>query len=312
MPNVHSLVRRQYPQGHQSGPNEWRTDCPSCRGADTLSINMRTGTHICYRCNFGRRRRPSTLLGPDFEQDAPEISPDLRSRFNAMMDIRRGGEAPALEEAVLPSEYKALTDGEGIVADVAREYLFNRRISVSDIVEFGLGYCSVGKYRWRVVLPVYDFDMLATWQARALDREMEPRYLNPVDAGAKRAGVMFNYEPSRPWSIFVEGQFDAYGLRALGYRGATGLFNLAMSDAQFHRIACAPPEEATVMLDPHAEVEALAIAERLAGVCPKVTVAWLLGGDPSDAPELAVHSALEHREPYTRTGAIRKRLQLLA
>lgn len=114
--------------------------------------------------------------------------------------------------------------------DVVLEYIKNRNIPDDIIKKYYIGYCNVGRYKDRLILPIVHFDKIMSFSARAtwsIDKNAlkDERYLFETDSpvGEIIWGLFNNY--SRKNAIFVEGIFDALRLRQYGLNAFSCLNN---------------------------------------------------------------------------------------
>lgn len=68
--------------------------------------------------------------------------------------------------------------------------------------------CSCGKYKNRIIIPVYEDDKLIYFQGRAIGDHIEPKYLNP---DVKKEDIIFNKErfDRDKYIVVCEGMIDA-------------------------------------------------------------------------------------------------------
>jgi DNA primase len=90
----------------------------------------------------------------------------------------------------------------------AKRYLKERGITKADILKWKIGYCPVGEFASRIVVPSYNSEGdLNYYVARTYDNRKTKKYMNP---NAKK-DIIFN-ELYVDWStdvVIVEGVFDA-------------------------------------------------------------------------------------------------------
>jgi DNA primase len=110
------------------------------------------------------------------------------------------------------------------------EYINRRKIDMSVIEKYYIGYCNEGYFKNRLILPIIHFDTIVGFSARAtwdtsINKQRDERYLfesnSPV--GQMIWGLFNNYSSKDP--IFVEGIFDALRLRQYGLNSFSCLNN---------------------------------------------------------------------------------------
>lgn len=99
--------------------------------------------------------------------------------------------------------------------NVLRKFVVERRIPL----KYQPMICSCGKYKNRIILPVYEGGKMVYFQGRAIYDDMEPKYLNPV---VKKEDIIFNKERFErdKYIVVCEGQIDAM---MVGNQGTTCL-----------------------------------------------------------------------------------------
>lgn len=192
--------------GRRVAASGWvRGNCPFCElktgTADKrqcLGLHVFTGEWHCFRCGT------AGLL-----QELPD-NVEARERRDTK------AEAPKIE---LPEGFLPLFEEPGLsfpFTDPARAYLTNRGLPAEVGREAKIGVVLAGKYRGRVVVPVFDplGRVLVGWSARSYVESPFPKYLYPT--GMDRRSIVFNgaallRDTSDP--VFgVEGVFDALAL----------------------------------------------------------------------------------------------------
>jgi hypothetical protein len=193
--------------GRHIASSGWvRGDCPYCETqtgtADKrqcFGVHVFSGNWHCFRCGA------AGLL-----QDIPE---DLESSDR---------QEPAAKEAttiVLPEGFLPLYEEPGLsfpFTDGPRAYLTRRGLSAAVGREAKIGVVFTGKYRGRVVVPIFDElgRVLVGWSARSYVDSPSPKYLYPV--GMDRRSIVFNGAALRRDTLdpvyVVEGVFDALAL----------------------------------------------------------------------------------------------------
>jgi len=122
------------------------------------------------------------------------------------------------------------------------DYLVDRGFDEPNIIieDYGLKCCLMGKYKFRVIIPVYRNFQLITWTSRSIYKNALLRYLtHPVEESVNNIkDTLFDYDfINRRGNVLfvVEGPFDAMKLDYLfpfyGYR-VTCLYTKSISNAQ--------------------------------------------------------------------------------
>ncbi len=194
-------------------------DCPTCsamRGVDydgkgNLEINYDMGVYNCWSCSetHGTKGRIYNLF-KEFA-NSEQIKRFIAGKFVFTGDYYESvSEQVVKEKLKLPEEYFTLT-GKQKYRDFkpAFDYLYNRGITDEIIDKYKIGFCLMGKYQNRVVLPSYNKDGdLNYFVTRSISKYTKKfKYLNPdID----KTDIIFN-EIFIDWNkpiFLVEGVFD--------------------------------------------------------------------------------------------------------
>lgn len=185
-----------------------RANCPHCESVvhktdrkSCLSFNVLTGWWKCFRC---------ASEGHVDEEDLPFDNASLVSKTavveKPVMNLPEG-----FLGLWLPENKKALSTLQ------ARRYLRKDRIGVTPaIIEAArIGACCTGKFRNRVVVPIYKAGKLAGYVGRLWWKKPPPGSLTyRYSEGFERATTLFNeealYKTTNEPIIIVEGVFDTF------------------------------------------------------------------------------------------------------
>lgn len=148
------------------------------------------------------------------------LTPDIQARF-------RMGYAPAERFAL-------------------KEYLGNKGVSVSDMIETGLLIhgddipVPYDRFRERVMFPIADFrNRIVGFGGRALSPDAQAKYLNSPETSLFHKGsLLYNGANARAATqkgqplIVVEGYVDAIAMAAAGFEGAVAPLGTALTEEQ--------------------------------------------------------------------------------
>lgn len=237
------LVR--YCQDHaadQVSDHDWLLDCPEC-GKRKLTVAIRKQGWHCWVCetySAGRQGRgglvsliclldgcspkqavEKILLGGRFTSLPIDHLPD--GFVNQVLDDT----APA--PTIPPPDYCRPISVDGILP-----YMVKRGITLEDAVAHSLAWCSDGRYRGRLIFPIWEERRLVYYQARAMweasDQPPGTHYVKalnpPKEAGAAVSSeVLMNLDTARRYGrvAIVEGPVDCIktgpsGVATLGKR----------------------------------------------------------------------------------------------
>jgi hypothetical protein len=306
-----------------SGPNVAKhhiaVHCPFCGAGDPsqhMSISLRGRGWRCWRNPTAHSGRSPTaliqaLLQCPWEEarslaghEPPPSAPDqdLAATVAGMLGAAASVTA-APSSLHLPAEFKPLS----LARPMARgfvDYLRERGYSDAQlewlIATYNLHYAITGKWRYRIIMPLYDARrILQTWTGRTIADDVV-RYLSlsttPQDGYPASLSPPTNLLFGLPllWScrnaqtlVLCEGPFDAMRITALGHpRGIYGTcqFGLQLSELQTVLIEqlMSRFRRLVLVLDRDAQLQQFSIAMRLARF--RCTVAQMPEGlkDPGE------------------------------
>lgn len=260
---------------------ELKVNCPFCarRGhkpdrTKNLGINPAKNMAHCFRCGYGTRDARSMVLHEQLPIDVSAFG------MGALDDRPR-------ETVRLPPEYTAdfthTRYGEQVLA-----YLLQRGLSRAVIAAYELGHCETGTYRGRIVIPVYEYGLLVSFQARDWRDRSEVKYLSPA-SGEK--GVLFNLErPARAGVLLLtEGPFDALRMPEF----AVAVLGKEWTAEKRDRVLAARPAAVVLALDNDSpgRMATEAIENDLLGLVPHVLRLPYTAKDLGSASDQELRSA---------------------
>lgn len=291
---IKKTVQYRIPDSHNIS-----IDCPFC-GLNTNKYHMAVSTTIpvykCWKCGLtGHLLKLLERLGLSYESDGTEY---LYEQSNtSLYDELRNDVHIKLE---LPYDYVPLDKpSASLSCKRAMDYLLGRGISKEKIQKYHLGFCPVGHYADRIIVPSYDsYNNLVFYVARSIFN-IDKKVLNPSTQvyGIGSGDIVFNIQNNLDKGVVIvnEGIFDSMTIDSVS------LFGKKMSDNQFNIIKSLPAEEIIIMLDSDATSFSYEIAERLYPY-KKVSVIELpKGEDPNSLGESFILEAIKNRNLFKPT-----------
>lgn len=288
----------------EDSPNEWVVRCPRC-GKNNLTVNVVKKQWHCWSCQ--RLTIPDAMGISKAEEGAGgiiELIATLEgvSRPQALARLLSGvhwaqGELEALPGGQLksamdfmaePAAEVPFPDGAQAIVDGTLPYLVQRGITFEDVRTFGLFICATGRYRGRLMFPVYEGGRLVYYQGRAM-WEGQPgdagfrKSLNPPRSpgAAVSSEVLMNLDLARFYRrvALVEGPVDCVHAGP----SAVCIFGKRLSLVQIGKLLAAGVRAIDLMLDADAWGDALATLPFLKTMFD-VRLVRLPGGDPGNYP----------------------------
>lgn len=315
----------------KSAGSEYTSNCPWCGRPDHFYVNVKSGKYICFRCD----ERGTSAVGIIAEVEGITRGEAYRMLLRAADIKRRRQEEPAsllervarlrggnvqekepVVEVDRPDEFIPVFDGKRWRMPA---YLSERRLSREIAMEFGLGYCTTGRYADRIVMPI-ECPAGRSFTARDATGGQMPKYLNPEDA--KHGRLLYGWAQAvrrmlrarRPVLVLVEGPVDVLKMSQHGYP-SLGIFGNQLRSAQVSLFSRWPRETVVfVMLDPEETVRRFAVAQQLTVRFSDIRLAELPPDvDPGKSLQQQAQRALRDAEPFVggavgRTKAIEARL----
>lgn len=256
-------------------------ECPWCHHHRTsFYVKAGVGVFKCHYCNeSGWAIKLITYVARCTVQEAIDRIMAHRTSIYSEDDWElvedEEEEAPPVIE--LPEGFHLLADSHGETARRYREYALTR-MSEAQIAEYGVGFCATGRYRGRIVVPVYHLGSLVNWVARAIRPDAEKKVLTPP--GNEQYSYVFNLEHvwGRPQVVITEGVFDCLAIPDM----AVATFGKKVTDTQVIALANAGCSRVCLAWDSDAQEEIWKAYTRLKVAFDEVlTVALPPGEDPA-------------------------------
>jgi DNA primase len=266
--------------------------CPHCHDYKfRLYVSQSKKLGLCFNCGWkGNALGLVKLVSGAEGMAAVDI---IASGARSVAFIGRDVEPLSpVKPAQLPEHFRPLTMPPTPASQPYWDYLIGRGFAPSLIMKYRIGYCRVGEYHHRIVVPIYMEGELRSWVARAIGKARR-KYLN--DTGMRMASCLFNYDHvvGEREAVLVEGVFDALRLpqRAIATLGNK------ISTRQVDLLRAGGFERLIFCYDADAGLQAIRYADRLPPDV-EVCIAHLPKGyDPGNAPVLMLDRALREARP---------------
>jgi len=205
----------------------------------------------------------------------------------------------------LPPDFRSLT-----IKDDTREYkqavryAIKRGITAHDVIKYNLGYCTVGRFKDRIIFPSYDKNnRLNFFTGRSYYDDVYLKYDN-CDVSKDVVGfenmIDFNYPVS-----LVEGPLDAIAVK----RNVSPLFGTYLSK-KLKMVLVENQTEVNLILDPDAVKLSLDIADFLLSVGLKLKLVEVRNGDAGSMGFRKITQLIKETDYLDFTGIMRLRLEI--
>ncbi len=267
MLNIQQFLINKHIEFRKEGKNVSRGEINICCifcGEDRyhLGINEEKDIFACWKCSAKGNiaRLISKLLGISYLEAKEIINPqsDLRKaledRKNKLAIIEKPKE---IKEFHLPEHsYPFITNKSNIWQESALRFLKDKyNLNWDHIKEAKLQYCTYGKYKNSIIIPIYYNNQLVNFIGRIWDKGSKKRYLNCPNEESlyNTKTLLYNYDSIKKGSnrlLIVEGAFDA--MKA-GLDRSIALFGTEITQEQKNLIIGLNIKELIILLDndPH-------------------------------------------------------------
>ena len=279
--------------------------CPFCNHRKPkLEINMATNEEgknfwECWVCQTRGRTIRSLLY---------QLKTPTEQTAEILKYLPKGAQVEYKQPSVLelPKEYQPLYSASktSIPANIVRNYLYERGLTDSDFIKYGIGYCTTGEYGGRVIIPSYtQSGQLNFFVARTHDGNYF-KYKNPEAS----KDIIF-FESFINWNtpiVLCEGVFDAIAIR----RNAIPILGKSLSTSLYKKIITNKVQDIYIALDTDARDRALEIGEKFLNQGKRVFLVNLPDKDPSDMGFKAFTEHIQNAEELDLSGIMMHKLDL--
>jgi DNA primase len=196
---------------HYLSGNEHLFFCPKCKHhKKKLSVNLIKDKFKCWVCDFaGPASRLVKRFGTYSQLKKWNELCGIVEIENFDLIFNHKEEEVEEQKIDLPEHFVSLCNKDyGLSSIDARRYLSERGITKKDILKWKIGYCNIGPYEKRIVVPSFDLNGKVNYFiARTYAKNKNKKYMNPNVS----KDIIFN-ELYIDWSkgvVLVEGVFDA-------------------------------------------------------------------------------------------------------
>jgi|TARA_Y100000310_G_scaffold88635_1_gene85685 DNA primase len=287
---------------HHEYKNDIAFHCPFCHHhKKKLNINLENQKWHCWVCNAKGRKFIHLLRKINAPND---ITNEILKNIGEYKSYNKDKNKNAIYEIALPKSFNPLwKKHDDIIYKHAIKYLNKRNIGERDIIRYGIGYCSDGKYENRIIIPSYDKDgKLNYFVARDIFPNSKFKYKNPnIPKDTVIFELFINWD--KP-IILCEGVFDAIAIK----RNAIPLLGKFMSKTLVKRIIQNKVEKVYMSLDQDAKKDSIKLSKFLMDYGIKTYRIDLKEKDPSELGFVEFWNLIKNTQEYSFSQSIRERL----
>ena len=292
-------------KANKKSRDNYAFSCPFCNHRKPkLEINFLTNEKNenpweCWVCQTRGRSIRSLLR---------QLKTPTQQAKDILKYLPKGAQTNYINNTVveLPKEFKLLynSDPNSFAAKQVKRYLYERGINDNDFIKYGIGYCTVGDYGGRIIIPSYsESNQLNYFVARTYDGNYY-KYKNPEAS----KDIIF-FENLINWNlpiVLCEGVFDAMAIK----RNAIPILGKSLSSTLYTKILMSPLTDIYIALDEDAHSRAVQISEQFLNQGKKVFLLDIKGKDPSEMGFRTFTTFAQQAQELDLSGLMMHKLQL--
>jgi len=303
---VKSLLEIYLGGGKKLAKGDYAFYCPICKHKNQkLMVNIISGAYNCFTCHPKTTgKTPVSLL----KKIAAPSEAILEMKGYFINDTTKIKVEKEIKTIIIPKEFISLNDlsDRSLEKRQALAYLKKRMVSNFDIQKYNMGYCKIGRYRNKVIVPSYDSNgRLNYFIARSY--EIDPK--QKIDAPSCNKSEMIGFEYYINWNVPVilcEGVFDAIAIK----RNAIPLFGKTIPKALMIKLLQPQVKTIYLALDEDAIMESIDHAQKLIDLGKEVYLIQLNGKDPSEIGFEGMIQYLQNAQPMTTSSLLMLKMQI--
>jgi DNA primase catalytic core, N-terminal domain len=196
-----------------------------------LCVHLKQGWSKCVHCDWSRRYGIKAILHEldvSYEVDESVVITEKR-----------------IEPVTLPKDFQLLTKTYDELDRNARRYLIKRGVTPQQIRDNRIGVSFNGKFRYRIIFPIYEGKQLRAINARDFTDTQKPKYLN-----SKGDKYLFHFDPEAETVILSEGVIKCLRIAQVTDFCSTALLGHDLTDTQFSQIKRSKCKHVIIYPDP--------------------------------------------------------------
>lgn len=247
-------------KGTKTSKDNYSFHCPFCNHSKKkLEVDLHTDAEgenrfACWVCNT-RGRTIRSLL---YQMRVPK-----EKRYSVLKYVKskQTDHSTYTKDILdLPKEFKLLHSASptNLLANKAKQYLYNRGITDVDMLRYNMGYCLSGEYEGKVIIPSYDENNNLTF---FIGRSFQDDFFKYKNPSIVKEGVLF-FENMINWElpiVLVEGVFDAIAVK----KNAIPMLGKSLPTSILKKLILNGVRDVYIALDQDAKKQALDISIKL-------------------------------------------------
>lgn len=237
---------------YASTKGELHICCPVCNETRyRLYINVDSGLIYCHNCQFkGSIVKLIQYVEGITKEKAESLLKDISDNLILPYKVEESvlgkliyslyNISPQKRAIPLPEEFQKFSQNfseKNFIAKKALKYLQQRGITKKQILNCGMGICTEGEYKNRIIIPIFLEGNFQFWVARAISDNTKLKEKSPSaqEYQYSKSEVIFNLDSAaKKYNSIVisEGIFDALSWGDIG----VALLGKSLYDSQFNLI----------------------------------------------------------------------------
>jgi transcription elongation factor Elf1 len=285
--------------------------CPACNHYKRkLEVNIFTGKYHCWVCGFSGlsfKTLFKKLNAPPeayyIIKESYKLKPKDENEIDHLFDTK---EKERNVVNFLPKEFKPIyLPQKSIEYKHAINYLKKRGVTKFDMYRYNIGYCEIGKFANRIIIPSYDSNNnLNFYSGRSYYDSCNFKYQN-CDFSKDIVGFESNINWKEPITL-TEGALDAIAIRY----NAIPLFGKSMSGKLKKCIIDNAVYKINVILDDDAIKDSINIYDQLSSMgVKKIHIIVLKDKDPSKMGFEKITEVIDNSEAQTLSDMLKLKIK---
>ena len=301
---IQKIFNKQLGVGYINSHNDSIHRCPFCKHhKKKLSISISTQQWHCWVCHA----KGKSVISLFKQINAPnyiieELYKLLPKRIkNPKPDVKK------YDIISLPNEFISLTiPSKSFLYKKCIEYILNRKLKISDIIKYNLGYCTTGEYASMIIIPSYNkYGNLNFFTAHAFLSTAKYKFKNPK-ADKNMIAFESTIAETEP-VILVEAPFDAITVG----RNSIPLNGKILSDELKIYIVESNITEIFICLDGDALKKSIETCNYFLSMGKKVFLVEMdFDKDPNELGHEQIWKKIQETSPLTEASALKYNLKV--
>lgn len=224
-------------------------DCPSCKKHDKYGVNLSTSRTNCFQCGWHPRPLFAIRIIEGFETLAETWK--FLGKFEGVEFLEPPLDLIEYKQNKLPESFRLMTFGKSRYSKLAQRFMSKRGFDIDDLSLQGVGYCTRGDYKGRIIIPYLLKGEMIYFTARKFI-DVGPKFKNPTieEFGIGKSLLLYNVDSLLIYRkiYLVESATNALTLGGNGI----GIGGKVLSQYQRNQILLSPAEKFVFIYDPDA------------------------------------------------------------